>query len=96
MQAAIEGFLASFVRPHGLDRDATPVVTDVIEEVAAQGATKPLVPAVWSLPLRALMWPLAAWLRARYDAMRVMKIMRALTRSKRPRGLARHDAEAHG
>jgi hypothetical protein len=93
MQGAIERFLGSFVRPHGLERDATPLVTDAIERLAARGKTKPFIPPVWSFVLRAFMWPMAAWLRARYEAGRVAQVMRKLTRSRR---LARHDAEAHG
>ena len=31
---AIEGFLRTFVRPHGLDRRATPILADAIEELA--------------------------------------------------------------
>ena len=35
---AIESFLVAFVRPHGLDRPATPILGDAIEELAALGA----------------------------------------------------------
>jgi hypothetical protein len=31
--AAAEGFLRIFVRPHGLDRPATPIVADAIESL---------------------------------------------------------------
>jgi hypothetical protein len=95
MQAAIEGFLGSFVRPHGLDVDATPRVTDAIEQLAARGRTKRLIPPVWNFPLQAVMWPAACWLRLRYEAMKVVHVTRKLQRSTKAR-LARHDAEAHG
>ncbi len=95
MQVAIESFLGSFVRPHGLDQDATPLVTDAIEKLAARGRTKRLVPPVWNLPLQAVMWPAACWLRLRYEAMKVVHVGRAVKRTTKAR-LARHDAEAHG
>jgi hypothetical protein len=42
-QEAIESFLLAFVRPHGLDRPATPIVADAIEELAGRvrSATAP-------------------------------------------------------
>ena len=33
--AGAEAFLLTFVRPHGLDRPATPIVADAIEAAAA-------------------------------------------------------------
>jgi hypothetical protein len=33
--AGAEAFLLAFVRPHGLDRPATPIVADAIEAAAA-------------------------------------------------------------
>jgi hypothetical protein len=44
-------FLAEFVRPHGIDRPATPIVADAIEAVAALGPAQPQ-----GMPLRH--WPL--------------------------------------
>jgi hypothetical protein len=41
-RAAIESFLQAFVRPHGLERPATPILVDAIEELATRRA--PLVP----------------------------------------------------
>jgi len=51
-------FLTEFVRPHGLDRPATPFFVDAVESSAA------LQPSGWRVPLyapllRALSWPLA-------------------------------------
>jgi len=37
---AIESFLLAFVRPHGLERPATPILADAIEDLAAPGATR--------------------------------------------------------
>src|SRR5207244_3100027 len=34
---AIDSFLRTFVRPHGLDRPATPILADAIEELAGLG-----------------------------------------------------------
>ena len=47
---AIESFLPTFVRPHGLDRPATPILVDAIEQLAALGTApvrlrpRPLLP----------------------------------------------------
>jgi hypothetical protein len=95
MQDAIERFLRTFVRPHGLERDATPLIADAIEQLAARGRTKPVVPTPWHLPLRAAMLPFAAWLRVRYEAGRVAHVTRTLRHKRREKALARHDAEAH-
>jgi hypothetical protein len=41
-QKAIESFLSAFVRPHGIDRPATPILADQIEQLAAlRRARKP-------------------------------------------------------
>jgi hypothetical protein len=37
---AIESFLLAFVRPHGLERPATPILADAIEDLAAPGASR--------------------------------------------------------
>jgi hypothetical protein len=41
-RAEIERFLVSFVRPHGLDRPATPLLADAIESVARLPHRRPL------------------------------------------------------
>lgn len=55
-------FLEAFVRPHGLERPATPIVADTIEAVAALGTAAPR-----RMPLRywAVRAPLAVYVRIR-------------------------------
>jgi hypothetical protein len=50
-------FVASFVRPGGIDRSATGIYADAVEELAALPAPEPSGP---SLPVRAALTPLAA------------------------------------
>jgi hypothetical protein len=50
-------FVASFVRPLGLDRAAAPVFADVVEAQARAGARPPAPEDRWVLPLRALLLP---------------------------------------
>ena len=45
-------FVASFIRPHGLDRPATPIVADAIERVASLGPAPPQHAPWWSIPVR--------------------------------------------
>lgn len=59
-------FVEHFVRPHGLDRDATPIVVDAIEAVASEGAAERR-PQDWRLaPLRAALALYIAIKRARW------------------------------
>jgi hypothetical protein len=46
-------FVESFVRPHGLDRPATPILADAVEELAALPVQAPAGPGSW--PLRAVL-----------------------------------------
>jgi hypothetical protein len=52
-------FIEEFLRPHGLDQPTVPLVADVLERVAVQGATGANAGGPQHLALRALMWPLA-------------------------------------
>ena len=52
--ARIESFLGTFVRPHGLDRPATPIIVDAIEALRPAGA-----PARPRVVLRTALVPLA-------------------------------------
>lgn len=54
-------FAESFVRPHGLDRPAAPIMVDEIERVAATGK-RPRRSPLWHYPLR---WTLRATARTR-------------------------------
>jgi hypothetical protein len=51
-------FVASFLRPHGLDRPAAPILADAIEELAA-AAVEPADPARATTMLRILLTPAA-------------------------------------
>jgi hypothetical protein len=53
-------FIASFVRPHGLDQPAAPLVADAIEELASLSRPEPLRPRLSDLALRAVLAPVAA------------------------------------
>jgi hypothetical protein len=53
-------FVASFIRPHGVDRPATPVFADVIERLGATPAPGPRPAPAWALLLRPLVLALAA------------------------------------
>ena len=44
-RARIEDFVRSFVRPHGLERPATPILADAIEGLAAARASDSMAPA---------------------------------------------------
>ena len=45
-------FIASFVRPHGKDRPATPIFADTVEGLGAAPAPRPEAAPVWSYALR--------------------------------------------
>jgi hypothetical protein len=63
-------FVRSFVRPHGLDRPATPVFVDALEDLAAQPAPRPVGLPVWAPLLWPVLWMAAApaWLVDRLAA----------------------------
>jgi hypothetical protein len=50
-----ERFIASFIRPHGVDRPATPLFADVIERLGALPAPRPRRAPAWTLALRPLL-----------------------------------------
>jgi hypothetical protein len=52
-------FVASFIRPHGIDRAATPLFVDAVEALAAKPAPRPQTLPVWA----PLAWPVL-WLAA--------------------------------
>jgi len=57
-------FVASFIRPHGTDVSATPILADALERVCGQRARATRVPLALS-PLRGLLWITAAMARSR-------------------------------
>ena len=52
-------FLASFVRPHGLDVPATPIVVEAIEALGRRGRQKAEEAPVWTYLVRLALLPLA-------------------------------------
>ena len=76
--AKLQSFIEAFVRPHGLDVPATPLLVEGIEELGRLPRPAPRRTPVWLLPLRWLLIPVAAGLN----------LSRELTRFSRKR--ARH------
>ena len=76
--AETQRFIASFIRPHGIDRPATPVFVDAIERLAAAPAPRPEAPPAWRYALRPLILAAAvpggigAWL-TRPDPLKAMR-----------------------
>jgi hypothetical protein len=58
--AETQRFVASFVRPHGLERPATPIVVDAIEQLGAQPAPDPQPVPAWAIALRPVVLGAAA------------------------------------
>jgi hypothetical protein len=52
-RAETSRFVASFIRPAGVERPATPLFADAVERLAAQPAPAPVEPPSW----RFLVWP---------------------------------------
>jgi hypothetical protein len=52
VRAETERFVTSFVRPHGLDRPATPIFADVVERLGETPAPSPETAPAWSVALR--------------------------------------------
>jgi hypothetical protein len=59
-RAETERFVASFIRPHGVDRPATPVFADAVERLAARPAPAPRPAPLWAPLLRPVALALAA------------------------------------
>jgi hypothetical protein len=53
-QAETRRFVASFLRPRGIDRPATPIFADALEGLAAAPAPVPVWPPAWGVALRPL------------------------------------------
>src|SRR5688572_18353478 len=63
-----QGFVRAFVRPHGLDRAATPIFCDTVDDVLRMPAPAPQPTPVRFLLLRAAMSPVFRLLRVLYGA----------------------------
>jgi len=46
--AETQRFVASFIRPHGMDRPATPIAADAIEEIGRLGRSEPVEAPAWA------------------------------------------------
>jgi hypothetical protein len=68
-------FIEGFVRPGGLDRPATPILADAIEDLARMPKPAPWRPGIGLLLLRALLYPIGI----------VMKVGRSVSRLTRKR-----------
>ncbi len=68
-RAETQRFIAGFIRPHGIDRPATPIFVDTIECLAASPAPRPQPTPLWTYGLRpvvlagALVGALGVWLQ---------------------------------
>ncbi|HEY3092931.1 MAG TPA: hypothetical protein VGJ52_07530, partial [Vicinamibacterales bacterium] len=51
-RAETEQFVASFVRPHGVSRPATPIVADAVERLGQRGRAAAVTVPVWAYALR--------------------------------------------
>ena len=59
-RAETQRFIAGFVRPHGVDRPATPIFADAVERLAAMPAPRPEPVPAWAYAARPLVWTGAA------------------------------------
>jgi hypothetical protein len=59
-RAETQQFIAHFIRPHGLDRPATPVFVDTIERFAVSSAPAPRPAPAWAYAFRPVVWAGAA------------------------------------
>jgi hypothetical protein len=58
-RARVARFIEEFLRPHGLDHPAGPLLADALERVARRGPTGANAGGPKHLALRALLWPMA-------------------------------------
>jgi len=72
---ACERFVRAFIRPHGMEVDATPVLVSALERLAGSGP-RPLVrSAIPSYPLRAVLW-LCGVVAVYRSPTRILKVVR--------------------
>jgi hypothetical protein len=71
----LRSFIEGFVRPAGLDRPATPILADAVEELARMPKPAPWRPGIGLLMLRALLYPVGV----------AMKVVRGFSRLTRKR-----------
>jgi hypothetical protein len=89
--AETQRFIADFIRPHGLERPATPIFVDTIERLAAQPAPAPQPMPLWAHLLRPIVLAGAAgaaaggWLQRPHPTRRLLRRGRKLTARARKR-----------
>ena len=71
--AKLQSFIEAFVRPHGLDVPATPLMVEGIEELGRLPRPAPRRTPVWLLPLRWLLIPVATGLNLSREFARVAR-----------------------
>ncbi len=67
-----DAFVQAFVRPHGLQRAATPIFVDALEQLAGHRRA-PYAPPLWARAVRTGLWPLAVMLRETADTEKIWK-----------------------
>jgi hypothetical protein len=72
---ACERFVRTFIRPHGMDVQATPVLVSALERLAASGPRPVVRPALATYPLRALLW-LCGLIAVYRSPARIVKVIR--------------------
>jgi hypothetical protein len=60
-RAACERFVATFIRPRGLNAPSTPVLVAALERLAASGRRAPAAMPLWAFPLRPILYA-GGWL----------------------------------
>jgi hypothetical protein len=72
---ACERFVRTFIRPHGMDVDATPVLVSALEQLAASGPRARVHMALSGYPLRAVLW-LCGFVAVYRSPTRIVKVVR--------------------
>jgi hypothetical protein len=72
---ACERFVRSFIRPHGTEVDATPVLVSALEQLAEAGPRAPVRSAFSTYPLRAVLW-LCGVVAVYHSPTRILKVVR--------------------
>ncbi len=74
-RGACARFVGTFIRPHGIDVQATPVLADVLERLAASGPRPIVRPEASTYPLRFFLW-LCGVVAVYRSPTRIVKVVR--------------------
>jgi hypothetical protein len=74
-RAACERFVTTFIRPHGIEVNATAMLVGALERLAASGPRPAVHPAVSTYPLRVVLW-LFGMVAVYRSPSRVVKVVR--------------------